>query len=113
MLMNVGVIGLGQMGRGMARSLLRTGFTVKVWNRTRSRAEELTAEGAQVAETPAEACTGDAVITCLADDAAIEAVMFEEAGIAAALIPSCVHISTSTLSVDMVRQLTQVHEARN
>ena len=66
--MEVGFIGLGQMGRAMARNLLKAGHRVFVFNRTRSRAEELRDEGAEVADSPAGACKGDIVITILADD---------------------------------------------
>ena len=76
--MNIGVIGLGMMGCAMARNLLRAGHRLTVYNRTRSRAEELQSAGALIAETPAEACRGAAVITCLADDDAAEAIVFGE-----------------------------------
>ena len=59
--MDLGVIGLGMMGRAMARNLLRAGHRLTVYNRTRCRAEELQSEGALIAETPAEACRGAAV----------------------------------------------------
>jgi len=52
--MEVGIIGIGIMGRAMARSLLRAGFRVWVWDRTRSKAEALAQEGAILAETPGE-----------------------------------------------------------
>jgi len=55
--MNLGVIGLGMMGQAMARNLLRAGHRVTVWNRTRSRAENLQAEGALIADAPADACS--------------------------------------------------------
>jgi 3-hydroxyisobutyrate dehydrogenase-like beta-hydroxyacid dehydrogenase len=50
----VGFLGMGLMGSRMARNLLRKGFSVTVWNRTRARAEELVKDGAKVAGTPAE-----------------------------------------------------------
>jgi 3-hydroxyisobutyrate dehydrogenase-like beta-hydroxyacid dehydrogenase len=107
--MNIGFIGLGMMGSAMAKNLLRAGHIVTVYNRTRSAAEALQSEGATVAETPAEACRGEAVITCLADDSAVEAVVFGKDGIASALATNGIHISMSTLSLDAIKRLAQAH----
>ena len=72
----VAVLGTGTMGAGMARSLLRSGLDVTVWNRSRGRAEALAADGAHVAGTAAEAVTGvDAVVTMLWDGASVAEVM--------------------------------------
>ena len=76
--MNVGFIGLGNMGQAMARNLLKAGHDVIVYNRTRSRAEELRPEGARVAESAADAGRGDAVVTMLADDRALEEIFFSK-----------------------------------
>lgn len=97
------------MGQAMAKNLLRAGHRVTVYNRTRGRAEALQAEGAILAETPAQACAGEAVISCLADDRAVEAVVFGSDGIVGALAPGAIHISMSTLSLDCVRRLAQAH----
>lgn len=107
--MDIGFIGLGMMGSGMAKNLLRRGYSVTVYNRTRSSAEALQAEGAIIAETPAEACRGEVVITCLADDTAVEAVAFGEDGIVRALATGGIHISTSTLSIDVIKRLAEAH----
>lgn len=70
--MRVAVLGTGVMGTGMARSLLRAGHAVTVWNRTAARAEPLAADGATVAGTPAEAVAGaEAVVVMLFDAAAV------------------------------------------
>ena len=79
--MDVGFIGLGNMGLPMARNLLKAGHRVRVYNRTRSRAEPLGEDGAIVAYSPAEACAGDAVITMLANDVAAEEMVFGENGV--------------------------------
>jgi len=107
--MNIGIIGLGQMGRGIAENLIKTGHTLTVYNRTRSRAEALAAKGAHVAATPAEASRGEFVFTMLADDAALESVTLGEAGILAALPRGAVHVSLSTISVALSNKLAQVH----
>src|SRR5579863_2134608 len=72
----VAVLGTGTMGAGMARSMLRSGLDVTVWNRSRDRAEPLAADGAHVAGTAAEAIAGaDAVVTMLWDGASVAEVM--------------------------------------
>jgi 3-hydroxyisobutyrate dehydrogenase-like beta-hydroxyacid dehydrogenase len=109
-IMNIGFIGLGMMGSAMAKNLLRAGHSVTVYNRTRGKAEELQAEGAIITETPAEACKGEAVITCLADDNAVESVVFGKDGIAGGLATNGIHISMSTLSLDCIKRLAQVHQ---
>ncbi|WP_037572879.1 NAD(P)-dependent oxidoreductase [Phaeacidiphilus oryzae] len=77
----VSVLGTGIMGAGMARSLLREGFPVHVWNRSRQRALPLADAGAVVAEDPAEAVRGSRiVITMLTDQAAVREVIEAAAG---------------------------------
>jgi 3-hydroxyisobutyrate dehydrogenase-like beta-hydroxyacid dehydrogenase len=110
--MDVGFIGLGNMGIGMARNLLRAGHSLTAYNRTRSRTESLAAEGAKIAATPAEAARGDLVITMLADDAALDAIVFGDSGILATLAPGAVHISMSTVSVAISRRLADAHAAK-
>jgi len=107
--MDVGFIGLGNMGTGIARSLLRAGHRVTVYNRTRERAEVLRKDGANVATSVAEACRGDAVLTMLADDVAVESVAFGDGGILRSLPRGHLHISLSTISVDLSEKLTAEH----
>lgn len=110
--MRVGLIGLGHMGRGMALSLLKTGHEVTVYNRTRAKAEALAGDGAKVADEVADACRGDAIITMLADDAAVEGVAFGERGILASLRPGALHVSCSTISVDLSERLSREHRSK-
>src|SRR5437870_11676653 len=71
--MKVGFIGLGMMGSGMARNLIKAGHTLIVFNRTRSRAQELVQLGATVAATPGEAAgNAEVLITMLAGDHVLE-----------------------------------------
>jgi 3-hydroxyisobutyrate dehydrogenase-like beta-hydroxyacid dehydrogenase len=107
--MQVGVVGLGHMGRGIALSLIKAGHEVTVYNRTRSKAESLATEGARVAETVADACRGEAVLTMLADDPAVERVVFGEGGILASLRAGAIHVSASTISVDLSERLAAEH----
>jgi 3-hydroxyisobutyrate dehydrogenase-like beta-hydroxyacid dehydrogenase len=109
--MNVGFIGLGQMGLPMARNLLKAGHLVTVYNRTRSRAEELQPDGAKIAERPADACNAEVVISLLADDAAVEAVILGEQNLPARLPAAGIHVCMSTISVVMARKLVAAHVA--
>lgn len=112
--MNLAFIGLGKMGRGMARNLLRAGHTMAVYNRSREKAEALAREGARVADSPADACRdADAVMTMLADDQALEQIVFGKDGIASALKKDGVHLSHSTISTALARRLTAEHAQRN
>ena len=76
----VAVLGTGIMGAPMARNLLKAGFQVRVWNRTPEKARVLAAEGADLAETPADAVReAPFVMTMLTDTAAVLAVMRQAA----------------------------------
>jgi len=96
------------MGQGMAGRLLETGHQLHLYNRTASRAEILVRRGAQLYESPKEACKGaDAVISMVADDAASRAVWLEREGILAAdLAKNGFAIECSTLSHDWVTDLS-------
>lgn len=109
--MKIAFIGIGRMGSGMARNLIRAGYELTVFNRTIEKAREI--EGARVAESPAEACRdAEVAISMLADDPAVEATVFEERGIAAGLPEGATHISSSTISTAMARRLEAAHRSR-
>ena len=111
--MKVGFIGLGNMGSAIARNLLKAGHTLCVYNRTRSRAEAFASSGARVAETPAQAAAdAEALITMLADDRAVEDVIFSPGNAIDALPASAVHISMSTISVSLSRRLSEAHSEK-
>src|SRR4051812_50200244 len=80
----VAFLGLGIMGAPMAANLVRAGFDVTVWNRTRSRADQFAhAHGSHVAPTPAEAATGAGIlITMVPDGPQVEEVLFGPVGAA-------------------------------
>ena len=109
--MKVGFIGLGQMGVGMASNLVKAGHSVTVYNRSPDKAQALAALGAGIAATPAEACCGEAVFTMLANDEALSAVVFGDAGVLAGLGKDAVHISSSTISVALSEKLSREHAA--
>ena len=107
--MEAGLIGLGRMGSGIAKSLLRAGHRVTVYNRTRERAEALRADGAIVAATVAEACRNEVLFTMVADDAALESLVCSEDGILASLPRGAMHVSLSTISVALSDRLAAAH----
>jgi 3-hydroxyisobutyrate dehydrogenase-like beta-hydroxyacid dehydrogenase len=107
--MNVGFIGLGHMGQAMALKLIKSVHRVVAYNRTRSRAEPLIAQGALAANSVAEACHADVVITMLADDAAVEALVFQNGGILSALPKNAIHVSMSTISPALSHRLAEEH----
>lgn len=117
--MNIAFIGLGNMGSAMAANLLKAGHTLTVYNRTRARADELKPLGARVAATPGEAAAGaEVAITMLADDHALESVVFGQGtaekgkGMLDSLPPNAIHISMSTISVALSRRLAAAHAER-
>jgi 3-hydroxyisobutyrate dehydrogenase-like beta-hydroxyacid dehydrogenase len=98
------------MGVGMAGRLVDTGHALAVYNRTAQRAENLRERGVIVAETPEAAARGaEVVFTMLADDSALEHIVFAADGILAAMGNSAVHVSASTISVALARRLTEAH----
>src|SRR5258705_4901444 len=103
--MKVGFIGLGHMGAGMAANLLKAGHDVTVYNRTRPKVEALVAQGAKAAASVSDAGSGDAVITMLANDEAVESVVFDDGGIIDSLLAAAIHISSSTVSVALSERL--------
>lgn len=107
--MEAALIGLGQMGTGIAKSVLRAGHRLKVYNRTAGRAQALVNNGAVVVGSVADACSEEVVMTMLADDAAVEAVALGQGGIAASLKPCAVHVSLSTISVALSERLATEH----
>ena len=109
--MRIGFIGLGQMGSGMARSLIKAGHQVTVWNRSRAKSEPLAKDGAKVAGELRDFAGAEAVITMLADDAATEAVVFGDGGLLKSLKRDAIHIAMSTIGVALSARLAKAHEA--
>jgi len=101
------------MGAGMAGNLLKAGHEVTVYNRTPEKAEPLVKQGAERVTGVADACRGDVVITMLADDPAVESVVFGVGGVIDALRPGSIHISASTISVALSDRLTAVHKEKS
>ena len=110
--MNVGFIGLGQMGRAMAVNLRNAGHDVRAWNRTREATADLAPEGLSIVSTPDEAFAGDAVISMLADDTAVRAV-FLESGLLAQASTLPIHVNMATISVALANEMAEQHKARH
>jgi len=110
----IGFIGLGIMGAGMAANVLRAGFPLTVWNRTRPKTEPLVAAGASVAATPAElAATSDIIITCISDTPDVEAVILGQQGVIHGVGPGSLVIDMSTISPAATRQIASALAKRN
>src|SRR5260221_3644911 len=110
--MRIGFIGLGHMGSAMAMNLLKAGHDLTVYNRTPGKAQSLVSKGARDAMKVADTCRGDAVITMLSDDAAVEGVAFGGRGVIESLrvqSSKAVHISMSTISVALSEKLAAAH----
>lgn len=107
--MQIGFVGIGAMGRGMVRNLLKAGHAVTVWNRTRAAAEELSNDGARLAGAN-ECAAQEVVISMLADDRAVEEVVFAP-GFIPSLKPGAIHVSMATISVALAARLTAAHAA--
>jgi 3-hydroxyisobutyrate dehydrogenase-like beta-hydroxyacid dehydrogenase len=109
--MKVGFIGLGQMGSGMAANLLKAGHEVSIYNRTAGKTENLVRMGAKAPGDISTVCASDAVMTMLANDEAVESVVFGNSGILQGLPKNAVHVSCSTISVALSQRLAAAHEA--
>ena len=107
--MKIGFIGLGRMGSAMAANLVKAGHHVTVFNRSADKRRKLVELGAHEAARIADACRGEAVITMLADDAALSNVTLADGGIVASLPKGAIHVSMSTISVALARELTKAH----
>jgi 3-hydroxyisobutyrate dehydrogenase-like beta-hydroxyacid dehydrogenase len=105
----VGLVGLGAMGRGLARSLVQAGYTVFAWNRTPLPEEQLRELGVTPAGTPAEAARNGMVISIVADDAALDAVVSGLDGVLSGLPEGGLHLSMSTVSLELAQRLAARH----
>lgn len=109
--MKVGFIGTGIMGAPMARNLLKAGFTVTAYNRTKSKAEKLVADGATVADSIAAAAEGaDVVITIVSDSPDVEEVYLGAGGVCGAIGKGRLAIDMSTISPMVAQRVAAVVE---
>lgn len=105
---SVGFIGLGMMGRPMARNLLKAGFPLVVHNRSSAPVEELVTAGAKNGRSPKGVAQGaDVIVLCLPDSAAVQLVMEGPDGILKVISPGKVVVDTSTISPIVARRLAK------
>ena len=105
----IGFLGLGNMGQAMANSLLKAGYALTVYNRTASKAQPLTAQGAHLAHQPSEAVTtGGVVVSMVANDQALEEIV-RSPGFLEQLGSGGIHLSMSTVSPTTSRKLAELH----
>jgi 3-hydroxyisobutyrate dehydrogenase-like beta-hydroxyacid dehydrogenase len=110
--MEIGFIGLGQMGKAIATNLIRAGHRLHVWNRSPAPAQELAALGATVAAEPAEAARAQVLMTMLADDDAHRAVLIG-AGVYERAPRGLIHVNLATVSVALARELAALAAQRS
>ena len=107
-MLTVGYIGLGLMGKSIARNIHKAGFGLVVHNRSRVAVDELVAEGAKAAFSPAEVASQvDVVFTNLPDTPDVEKVMLGENGISAGAYPGLVWVDNSTIKPAAARSLSE------
>jgi len=110
----IGFIGLGMMGKPMAVNLLKAGYPLTVWNRTRSKMEELAAMGASKAESPKDVAErSDVVITMVSDSSAVENVVLSPNGVIEGAKPGLILIDMSTISPIVTRRIAQELAKKN
>ena len=109
----IGLIGLGLMGRPMGMNLLKAGHALTVWNRTRARADELVAAGAKLAKSPEEvAAASDFLLSIVSDPAALEEVLWGDSGAMGSLKRGSLYVDSSTVSPGLARRIAAACSAR-
>jgi 3-hydroxyisobutyrate dehydrogenase-like beta-hydroxyacid dehydrogenase len=112
--MNVGFIGLGRMGQGMARRILGGGHNLAVHDVVTSQVADLVAAGATAAATVAEVCKDrDVVVTMLVEDATVLDVALRPQGIRDSLSAGALHLAMGTYGVAAIRTLSAAHAGAN
>jgi len=111
--MDIGFIGLGNMGSAIAARLLEAGHALRVWNRSPEPARRLAERGAQIAATAEEAFRGDVVFSMLSDDQVTRAVLLDS-GVVARAAPDAIriHVNMATISAALGDELAERHRER-
>jgi 2-hydroxy-3-oxopropionate reductase len=103
----IGYIGLGIMGKSIARNIHKAGYPLVVYNRSRASIDELVAEGAKAASTPQEVATQvDVVFTCVPDSPDVEKVVLGPHGIIEGAHPGLIWIDNSSIKPTTTRELS-------
>ena len=113
-MLKVGYIGLGLMGKSIARNILKAGFPIVIHNRSRAAVDELVAEGATAASSPSEvASQADVVFTNLPDSPDVEKVVLGEKGIIAGAHHGLVYVDNSTIKPASARRIAEKLKEKN
>lgn len=111
--MRIAFLSTGQMGTAIATLLIKSGHTLTLWNRTQSRLQPLIELGATATSSPADAVkSSDVVFSMPMDDPALEAIAFGSDGLLDAMPTGAIHISLSTISVELSKKITMEHTTR-
>lgn len=114
MIEQVGFVGLGIMGQGMAHNLLKAGFSVTVWNRTASKMEPLVEAGARAGQNPADvAAESDIIVVCVSDTPDVEAVILGDRGVLEGAKAGSLVIDCSTISPIVTQNIAQILAERD
>ena len=114
MTQQIAILGLGTMGMGMAKNLLKAGFTVAAYNRTSAKAAPLGALGARIASTPADAARdADVVISILSDDDVSRKTWTGEHGALNGAKPGAVLVESSTVTPVWIAEFALLAAERN
>lgn len=106
--MNIAFVGLGTMGLPMVMNLLKAGYAVTAYNRTRSKAQAVVKAGATVADSPQQAAANaDIIITCVSDSSDVESVVLGESGVVHGAKPGALVVDMSTISPSVTRRIAQ------
>lgn len=107
-MLRIGFIGIGTMGAGMAQNLLKRGFEVFAYNRTRDKVERITHKNLHIADSPKSVGEkSDIVITCVSNDEALRDVVFSENGFFSSLKENKIFIDCGTSSVELTAKITE------
>lgn len=109
--MDIGFIGLGHMGAGVAANLLKTGHALRVWNRSPGPVEALERQGAVAAKTAAEALSGEVAFSMLSQDEVIDEVLVASGALDAARA-GLIHVNLATVSVAYAQRMETEHARR-
>lgn len=108
----VAFLGLGRMGSGIARNILKAGFELTVYNRTAAKMGPLVEAGARASTSPREAAEGaEVVVSCLFDDRSVLDAVSGEDGLFSGLSPNAIHIGVTTILPRTAERLAAMHEA--
>ncbi|SFQ95942.1 NAD(P)-dependent oxidoreductase [Poseidonocella sedimentorum] len=101
----IGWIGMGRMGTPMAERLVQAGYDVSIWNRTRSKAEPLAAQGATLVDSPADLGGVDILFTMVSTGADVEQVYFGENGVLSGAASPKIFVDCSSIGVDQSAEI--------